>query len=338
MASRTPSSSGADRYASFDFMRAARKPAQEDPGSRYKAWESMRPSARAQPTASATSAKTPGTSGASANPAPTKPKPPPRTAFQRQKADASFGARKSGFAPKSPGGDEPSVPSSNYASSTRMHTNMFNDMSANARRARRASSNAGPADMFRDSFLDPRQSTPYQTRGGEKLNPFDGTNLGRAKSTRESPRGKDGDTNATANSHRRSSSAPGDPDEFPRPAGQRAAPGTSTQSTKTQFGGRPQPRNPGDAAGAPTGTARNASETNANSSSCKDPHHSWAVPWGLSADCLGQLLTVAPPKPPALGMPAQAFRPPSVLLLSYTLHTETAGHSSIQSAARALAT
>jgi len=257
MSSTRASSSGANRFprpTSNVPPPTTPKPPQGDPSSRYRAWENMRASAKAK--ASATFAKTAGTSNANAGAEPTRPKPPP-TAFQRQKAEASFGARKSGFAPKSPAGDEPPVSSSNY-STTRMHTNMFNDISADARRARRASSNAGPTDMFRDSFLDPRQSTPYQTRGGEKLNPFDGVNLGRAKSTRENPRAKDDDSGAAANAHRRSSSAPGDPDNFPQSNGPRAGVGVNGGLSGTQYGSQSQPHGQGEAAPAAAGTGPKA--------------------------------------------------------------------------------
>lgn len=52
-----------------------------------------------------------------------------------------------------------------------------------------------PLAQFRqrdtESYMDPRQSTPYSTHGGEKTNPFDGIPLNRARSAREPARPDD---------------------------------------------------------------------------------------------------------------------------------------------------
>jgi hypothetical protein len=106
-----------------------------------------------------------------------------RSQAQRQKAEASFGTRRKGFVPGSSAGDEPS----NNNFTTKLHTSLFDDASstASSQRTRQESSNLDPLSrQFRGTFLDPRLSTPYQTHGGEKTNPFDGVNLSRAKSVR----------------------------------------------------------------------------------------------------------------------------------------------------------
>ncbi|RBQ72936.1 hypothetical protein FVER14953_06084 [Fusarium verticillioides] len=131
-------------------------------------------------------------------PRPPPPPPPPRTESARQRQEASFGARKTGFHPRTAGGDEPPVSSSNYSSRP-----------ASERYAQRFGSDIpqqepppipqrppptampDPLSQFRDqdSTVDPRQSTPYaSSNGGEKTNPFDGISITRAKSTREATR------------------------------------------------------------------------------------------------------------------------------------------------------
>ncbi|KPM38753.1 hypothetical protein AK830_g7802 [Neonectria ditissima] len=113
------------------------------------------------------------------------PPPPPRTESARQRAQASFGARRTGYHPRSAThGDEPPVTSNNYTSRQAPE------------RVAQDGPNVGrpvpepmpdPLSQFRDDF-DLRQSTPYSKHGGEKTNPFDGVPLGRAKSTRDPPR------------------------------------------------------------------------------------------------------------------------------------------------------
>ncbi len=190
-----------------------------DPESRYEAWKHMRPSPKGKSAYAAASAAGASNTGARETKAP-PPEPRPnsrpttRSASQRHKAEASFGTRRAtGYVPRSPAGDEPPAGSTNNYSTTRMHTSIFNDISASARRTRRTPSNADATKMFRDSFLDSRQSTPYQTHGGEKLNPFAGAaNLGRAKSTRDGSRKDDCESESTPKVHRRSSSMPEEPE------------------------------------------------------------------------------------------------------------------------------
>lgn len=116
--------------------------------------------------------------------------------------------QKGGYVPESPG-DEPSVASNNYFT-TRSHTNLFNETSTATRARRRA-----PSDANRDGALnESRQSTPYQTQGGEKFDPWSGaSNISRSRSTREqNRRAYDDDEQAHASPRHRSASVPDDSD------------------------------------------------------------------------------------------------------------------------------
>ncbi|KAF4345343.1 hypothetical protein FBEOM_644 [Fusarium beomiforme] len=149
-------------------------------------------------------------------PRPTPPPPPPRTESARQRAEASFGARKTGFHPRTTVGDEPPVSSSNYSSRP-----------ASERYAQRFGSDVpqqpppvpqrpppttmpDPLSQFRDrdSTADPRQSSPYAKGGGEKTNPFDGISINRAKSTREATRQDQSASENETFNRQRSASAP----------------------------------------------------------------------------------------------------------------------------------
>ncbi|KAL0944363.1 DnaJ domain-containing protein [Colletotrichum truncatum] len=169
-----PSSSGANRYRNFASGAAPTAKAQQQSDSEAKrnAWHAFE-NMKGKASQSQSKAK---------NEPPEPPKRPvPRTPSQRQRAEAAFGARKGGYVPHSPApGDEPPVAASNY-STTNRHSNIFAD---NARRQ----GVPDPLAQFREGFTDTRQSTPYSSHGGEKTNPFDGVPIGRAKSTRESPR------------------------------------------------------------------------------------------------------------------------------------------------------
>ncbi|KZL69227.1 DnaJ domain-containing protein [Colletotrichum tofieldiae] len=170
-----PPASGASRYRNFASGAAPTAKAQQardDPEAKRNAWhafENMKGGRASQ---------------SQPKPKPETPKRPvPRTPSQKQRAEASFG-RKGGYTPHSPvPGDEPPVNTSNYSTSSR-HTNIFAD---NARRQQEAGV-PDPLAQFREAYADTRQSTPYTSNGGEKTNPFDGTPIGRAKSTRETPR------------------------------------------------------------------------------------------------------------------------------------------------------
>ncbi|ETS82782.1 hypothetical protein PFICI_04658 [Pestalotiopsis fici W106-1] len=188
--------SGASRYNNWGQTSGAnsRKTSQNtDTGSakaHYDAWKNMRPNANAStprkppptpgrpPTSSTRDSKTSDAEGV------------PRTASQKQKAQASFGntARRTGFTPRSPGpGDEPPVSNNNYFT-TRTRANIFPDEPASTTsQSRRVPPVPDPLAQFRDNFVDGRHSSPYATPGGEKTSLF-GDGLNRARSTRDSSR------------------------------------------------------------------------------------------------------------------------------------------------------
>ncbi|KAM6533674.1 hypothetical protein FALCPG4_006639 [Fusarium falciforme] len=148
-------------------------------------------------------------------PRPTPPPPPPRTESARQRAEASFGARKTGFHPRSAMGDEPPVASSNYnsRSASERYAQTFPQeppQEAPPPPARPPpTAMPDPLSQFRDrdNWADPRQSTPYTSHGGEKTNPFDGIPLNRAKSTRDTTNRDESSDNEAFN-RQRSASAP----------------------------------------------------------------------------------------------------------------------------------
>ncbi|KAI1342328.1 hypothetical protein F5Y15DRAFT_299745 [Xylariaceae sp. FL0016] len=189
--------SGAQRYESFtnSMPRPPRPPPRDDTSTRRsnaEAWENMRSSHSARrppptpgraPTSATRDHKT-----SSAAPPPT----PPRTAYQKQKAQASFGnsTRRAGFTPHSPNvADEPSVTNKNYHT-TRTHSYLFTDAKDSGESDDHIpSANTGPFSHSQESFADGRQSTPYHTPGGEKTSLFgSGAGLGRTTSTRTPPR------------------------------------------------------------------------------------------------------------------------------------------------------
>ncbi|KAI1470756.1 uncharacterized protein F4812DRAFT_277565 [Daldinia caldariorum] len=196
--SPTRPQSGAQRYTSFtaNMPRTPRANPRDDPQSRKSyadAWENMRPSASRRPPP-----PTPGRAPTSAT-RDTKTSGsehvPPKTAYQQQKAQASFGNRRTGFVPRSPGqADEPPVPSKNYFT-TRTHSSMFTETSAfTEASADTTSAETGtstrpdPLAQFREKVWDERQSMPYHSPGGEKTSLFDDVlGIGRTASTR-SPR------------------------------------------------------------------------------------------------------------------------------------------------------
>jgi len=67
-----------------------------------------------------------------------------------------------------------------------------------------------PLSQFRDrdSWADPRQSSPYSSNGGEKTNPFDSVPINRAKSTRDANRQDQDSPEKEAFNRQRSASAP----------------------------------------------------------------------------------------------------------------------------------
>ena len=252
---KRPTTSGADKYKDFTARPppSSPKPPNRDPDPTWKAWANMRPGSKgkASPTGEPAGSSTAGAQGGKGP----GPQPIPRANSTRQQASFGHRVNRGGFTPSSPGGDEPPVTNKNYFT-TRTHTNLFNETSANTRNRRRASSNAGSTGDARESFLDPRQSTPYQTRGGERLNPFDGTPK-RATSTREPPRPKFTKTEAASpNSHRqRSASVPGTPEDA------NAGGGSTTASSRA--GERYKPQGHGMDSGG-SFTAPNSSTSSLN--------------------------------------------------------------------------
>ncbi|KAI1461393.1 hypothetical protein F4805DRAFT_476953 [Annulohypoxylon moriforme] len=194
-----PPASGAQRYTSFtkDMPRTSKFTPRDDPQSRKAyadAWENMRSSSTRRPPP-ATPGRAPTSAARDAN-TPSSEYVPPKSAYQQQKAQASFGnsSRRAGFTPRSPGlADEPPVTNKNYFT-TRTHSTLFNEVDPDipqpsARPA--ASTTSAAADQFaqpKGKVWDERQSTPYHTPGGEKTNLFDDVlGIGRTSSTR-SPR------------------------------------------------------------------------------------------------------------------------------------------------------
>ncbi|OTA63736.1 hypothetical protein K449DRAFT_32637 [Hypoxylon sp. EC38] len=190
--SSTRPQSGAHRYSSFttNMPRPPKPPPRDDPQSRKayaEAWENMRShSTRRAPPQTPGRAPTSATRDTNAS---SSDSAPPRTAYQQQKAQASFGnTRRAGFTPRSPGlADEPPVTSKNYFT-TRMHSSLFNDVEPDATASAGVDTTFPPTDplaQFRDKRWDERQSSPYRTPGGEKTSLFDdGPGIGRTASTR----------------------------------------------------------------------------------------------------------------------------------------------------------
>ncbi|KAM0563240.1 hypothetical protein ACHAPJ_000958 [Fusarium lateritium] len=147
---------------------------------------------------------------------PPPPPPPPRTESARQRAEASFGSRKTGFHPRTAMGDEPPVSSSNYSSRPASERYPQYSPQETPQQPPPVPQRPPPTTMpdplgqFRDqdSWADPRQSSPYTSHGGEKTNPFDGIPLNRAKSTREAPRQDQSSSDNEAFNRQRSASAP----------------------------------------------------------------------------------------------------------------------------------
>ncbi|RGP73493.1 hypothetical protein FSPOR_2075 [Fusarium sporotrichioides] len=148
---------------------------------------------------------------------PPPPPPPPRTESAKQRAEASFGARKTGFHPRTAMGDEPPVSNSNYSSrpASERYAQPYaqeDPKPAPPPTPQRPAPTTMPDPLRefrdRDSWADPRQSSPYTSHGGEKTNPFDGIQINRAKSTREANREDQSSSEKEAFNRQRSSSAP----------------------------------------------------------------------------------------------------------------------------------
>ncbi|UPK96134.1 hypothetical protein LCI18_007069 [Fusarium solani-melongenae] len=200
-------------------------------------------------------------------PRPTPPPPPPRTESARQRAEASFGARKTGFHPRSAMGDEPPVASSNYNSRSASERYAQNFPQEPPQEAPPPPARPPPATMpdplsqfrDRDNWADPRQSSPYTSHGGEKTNPFDGIPLNRAKSTRDTTN-RDESSDSEAFNRQRSASAPKGPEQpLPKdPADRPKAP-----LKKTRSGFKDATPTPDQAPNVPTDGNPSQSQSNA---------------------------------------------------------------------------
>ncbi|KAL8372384.1 hypothetical protein RB595_001944 [Gaeumannomyces hyphopodioides] len=284
------SSASAARYAKFPVNTPPPPPPRpqdnDDAKSRAEAFESMRFHGRkAAPTA-----PQPNSSAGASRPRP--PPPDPRqtayTASQREKAEASFGTRtprasRSGFVPGSPMGDEAPVSSKHYA--TKRHTSLFEDTASAYQKPQASAPSSDHDDGGPRPFLDPR-SSPYGGVRGERFDPFSGTKLGRAGSTREIPRKPvGGDANAFgATTHRQRSFSVSDDADSPSKAaegrrGSEANPGKAyhantsarmpSSPTPSRFGERytPKPSFQGgdDASSSGASAAANFGSEKANS-------------------------------------------------------------------------
>ncbi|RCI09772.1 hypothetical protein L249_4057 [Ophiocordyceps polyrhachis-furcata BCC 54312] len=117
-------------------------------------------------------------------PPPPPPPMPPRTESARQRAEAAFGSRKTGYQPRSAmPGDEPPVSSQNY-----YPRSPAEPPQPPPQPPRRPVPPMMPDPL--SQFRARHQSMPYSSLGGEKTNPFDGAQPGRRGSMRE-PGGND---------------------------------------------------------------------------------------------------------------------------------------------------
>ncbi|KUI60348.1 Chaperone protein DnaJ [Cytospora mali] len=260
---RAPPTSAADTYAKFakdvpaSSPRNNRKPA--EPTFTWQAWEQMKSGAKGKTTSSqATGSGTSAKASSAPKPTPSTAPPPVPPRSPQKQAKGSFGSRVNrGYTPQSPIGDEPPVASNNYFT-TRTHTNLFNETPTAAQARPQDPPNPEPTadpdpttEAHDSTYVDTRKRTPYRTPGGEKLDPFQGANINRSRSTRESTTGpyhdEDGDS-PTTSSRQRSASNPDDPELGPK----------AKQGGKAAFTGG------NDAGAAPNGTKSTSESQNRN--------------------------------------------------------------------------
>ncbi|KAH8884864.1 hypothetical protein GQ53DRAFT_381307 [Thozetella sp. PMI_491] len=184
-----PTASGASRYS--NWAPPPNRSPRENPTDHAKAWERMRPSSSGGRPAADSRQQSPRHPTRN-----TESQSMPKTASQKQRAEASFGSstRRTGFVPASPMGDERPVSNSNYFT-TKTHTSIFDVASAAAAAAKKNAQASQPAqgsdptdpisEQFSDNFFDQRQSTPYANHVGEKTRVFDSVNLNRARTVRD---------------------------------------------------------------------------------------------------------------------------------------------------------
>ncbi|KUI68729.1 Chaperone protein DnaJ [Cytospora mali] len=234
---RAPPTSAADTYAKFakdvpaSSPRNNRKPA--EPTFTWQAWEQMKSGAKGKTTSSqATGSGTSAKASTAPKPTPSTAPPPVPPRSPQKQAKGSFGSRVNrGYTPQSPIGDEPPVASNNYFT-TRTHTNLFSETSTAAQARPQDPPNPDPTadpaptadpdpttEAHDSTYVDTRKRTPYRTPGGEKLDPFQGANINRSRSTRESTTGPyhdEDDDSPTTSSRQRSASDPDDPELGPK--------------------------------------------------------------------------------------------------------------------------
>ncbi|KAI1752585.1 hypothetical protein F4782DRAFT_546538 [Xylaria castorea] len=284
--------SGAQRYERFadGIPRHARPQSpKDDPQfrrSNAEAWDHIRPNrgrgnaasrpatpGRAPPGRAPTSA----TRDSRPGPAPV----PPRTAYQKQKAEAAFGAsKKTGFTPRSPGmADEPPVTNKNYFT-TRTHSNLFTEPVDIPQPPFEDTTDATPVDPippFREQFLD-RQRTPYHTGRGEKFDTSPG--LGRTTSTRMPSRGFEMPgafprTRPRSTSPTRSSSNDGgSEDSIKANAGINGTTNRNSQTTQSRAGERYKPTTPAATESPPQPTSHERSTESSSGSTAAQPNSS----------------------------------------------------------------
>ncbi|EFY93456.1 DnaJ domain protein [Metarhizium acridum CQMa 102] len=181
-----------------------------------KAFENMRKNARGEPRPS--------------EPPPPPPRQPPRTESARQRQEASFGSRKSGYYPRSTmPGDEPPVSNANYTNSERRN------VPQPPHRKPVPNPMSDPLSQFREKggSSDSRHGTPYTSRGGEKIDPFAGVPLGRAKNVRD---GNHADEGSASDDNQRSYGVPRRPSQEERDANLRVPKDGSQHSQSADEG------------------------------------------------------------------------------------------------------
>ncbi|KAI1824202.1 hypothetical protein F4861DRAFT_274244 [Xylaria intraflava] len=200
--SQTRPTSGGQRYESFTAsMPRNPRPRAYGDDTQFRrnnadAWDSMRPSSTRRTSQAPPPPPPPPPGRAAPGRAPTardtRPEPvpvPPRTAYQKHKAEAAFGTtKKAGFTPRSQGvADEPPVTNKNYFTN-RTHSYLFTEPDPTPETPAYEATAAPPTNppaQSDDQPTDNRQRTPYHTPGGEKTSLFDSSpGLGRTTSTR----------------------------------------------------------------------------------------------------------------------------------------------------------
>lgn len=204
-----PPSAGAQRYKNFETPRqSANQSAQEGPEARrstYAAWEHMRnagtktgPGANTRdppPVPNRAPQSGRGDGGSSTRP---YPKATPGYDEFRQnyspgasphrRAQSTSAQNRKGFMPNTPVGDEPAAPRNAYFTERKSAQAPNPPPRNTAPPPPPPTPVVDPLRQFREKAnapYEPRLSTPYATHGGEKLNPFESSNMSRSKSTRE---------------------------------------------------------------------------------------------------------------------------------------------------------